>query len=267
MSFVRVTGILRSSRLFSVASQPKYVENVVPKIECNFLKHFDQNNADRDLLVIPFFEPTAKDHDSRTSTLCEAIPTDLEVNMRMQIEKVINKHLFKGSASSLMFTTLPDSPFSVVLAGLGKQPKQPAFRTDLSCRSNNIGKAESMIGKVICNLAKETNCVSMNVILPEGVRNSLCSKTLSLSLHNSMYADTRFKKSPSEAAALCQVNFYGCDTTTDGGEDVGPTVDGVYFAKDLVNAPANYKTPPAIAKLAHDMATSFNLDCEVLGKV
>lgn len=41
---------------------------------------------------------------------------------------------------------------------------------------------------------------------------------------------------------------------------------GVNFARDLVGAPPNYKTPVTIANLAKEIATTHKLECRVLGE-
>lgn len=73
---------------------------------------------------------------------------------------------------------------------------------------------------------------------------------------------------------LERINFVHKDFTEedkravlDACRGVDVMAEAVYFAKDLVNAPPNVKTPTAIANLAETIARQGSLQCTILGEV
>jgi leucyl aminopeptidase len=98
---------------------------------------------------------------------------------------------------------------------------------------------------------------------------------LFLGLHDALYIDNRFRKIPEKGFKTPKIKslaLLGC-TSEDVVEHIGLTYklsemisSGVNFAKDLVGAPPNSKTPVVIASLASKIASEHNLEIEILGQ-
>jgi leucyl aminopeptidase len=115
--------------------------------------------------------------------------------------------------------------------------------------------------------------VTAAVVLPTGTNNAGVTQLI-LGFHDSLYQDNRYRKVPEEGfktSKISAVTLLGCNDQVANSVSVtlaltSMITEGVNFARDLVNAPPNSKTPLVIADLAKKMASDHKMKCVVLGE-
>ena len=219
-----------------------------------------------DLLVIPFYKPAEKDEAALVKCMKDLIPAGLDSEIAAMVGEMIDEGIFKGDASSKYVTKVFGGKVkNVALVGLGPNPKKG--NGDMEVLS------ASRLGKSIATLSKDTKAANVGVAMPTGIANAGITQ-LFLGITEASYSDNRYKKVPEDGFKthpLGKVTLLGCDENI--AKDVGMTYrltdmigSGVNFAKDLVNAPPNSKTPIIIADLARKIASDHNIDCKVLNQ-
>lgn len=219
-----------------------------------------------DLLVVPFYKSGEKSDKANTDFLKKAIPQELPDPVKTMLAEILEEGVFQADAASkqLIRVSLPGLRY-IVLLGLGPNPKQ---------ESKDLEVASALrIGKALGACCKDINAVSAGVVLPNGTSNAGITQLI-LGFHDALYQDNRYKKVPEEGfkpLKIESVTLIGCSEQV--ASSIGLTYrltsmisDGVAFAKDLVNAPPNSKTPVEIADLARKISAEHNLKCVVLGE-
>ena len=232
-----------------------------------------------DLLLIPFYKPSMPDisdeaseeqqHAALSDGLKSLIPDGLDADIKSMISEIVESGLFKGDVKATYVTRVfgGGTVKSLALVGLGPNPKKDGPTTDLEVKSAN------RLGETIMKLSKETKSRSVGVVAPAGVANAGLTQ-LFLGMTDGHYADTRYKKVPPggfPAHPMTELTILGVSDAVQ--KDVSVTYGltkmigtGVDFARDLVGAPSNSKTPLVIADLARKIASDHNIDCKVLGQ-
>lgn len=219
-----------------------------------------------DLLVVPFYKSTEKDDSANAAILKGAIPSGLSESIKNILREVIDEHTFKAdvAAKQLVRLTSGSGVKYVALLGLGPNPKKDG--------SPDLEVASALrIGKALGFYCKDTNAVSAGIVLPAGTNNAGVAQLI-LGFQDSLYTDNRYKKVPDEGFKPLKINSV---TLLGASDKVAADIsvnhgltsaisEGVSFARDLVNAPANSKTPLVIAGLARGMAVQHNMKCVVL---
>ena len=231
-----------------------------------------------DLLVVPFYKPNMSEASDKASTeeqdaalsagLKTLIPDGLDADVKTMISDIVDSGLFKGDVKATYVTKVfgKGSVKSLALVGLGPNPKDgPA--TDLEVKSAN------RLGEAIMKLSKDTKSKSVGVVAPAGIANAGLTQMF-LGMTDGAYADTRYKKVPPggfPAHPMGDLTMLGVSSSVE--KDVAVTYSltkmigsGVDFARDLVGAPSNSKTPVVIADLARKIASDHNIECTVLGQ-
>jgi leucyl aminopeptidase len=133
------------------------------------------------------------------------------------------------------------------------------------------------LGKTINQIAEKANARSVGIIVPSGMKVDKATGQLLTGLHDASYKDFRFKKETEKLLedkkkGIKEVQFLGitddshCASLESITKKASSIASGVNFAKDLVGAPANAKTPLSIAEEAKRIATnSPNMKIDVLG--
>ena len=231
-----------------------------------------------DLLIVPFYRPSLPEGVENASLdeqeaavsagLKTAIPDGLDSETKIMISEIVDSGLFKGDVKATYVTKVFGGNLkSIALVGLGPNPKKEGPATDLEVKSAN------RLGEAIVKLSKDTKSASVGVVLPQGTANSGLTQVF-LGMTDGAYADTRYKKVPPggfPAHPLTDITMLGVSSVVE--KDVAVTYSltkmigsGVDFARDLVGAPSNSKTPVVIADLARKMAREHNIECMVLGQ-
>lgn len=231
-----------------------------------------------DLLIIPFYKPvTPKEENQKKEDAAVALAAALKTSVNAGLSEVIKKFVgevideydFKADSSSKQVVRVGSADEGVkyvALVGLGPKSKSDKSN-DLEVMSAN------RLGKLVANIAKETNAETVGVAMPEGVNNAGLTQMI-LGVHDASYKDNRFHKVPEggfPASKFKDLSLLGC--TDSVVKDIDLTnkltemiASGVKFAKDLVNAPSNYKTPLVIANLARKIAADHSIEVKVLGQ-
>jgi leucyl aminopeptidase len=156
----------------------------------------------------------------------------------------------------------------VALVGLGPEPN-----------AEQSAKLSTKLAASIASIAERTNAKHVGLLVPGNLASDHIS-TLMLNLRDSLYEDNRFRRRKEEennegdnkkpGGPLQQVSFLTASSSV--AEEVLQSAQrsehimaGVSFAKDLVGAPSNVKTPVAIAQAVKRMGESFGLETQILG--
>jgi leucyl aminopeptidase len=144
---------------------------------------------------------------------------------------------------------------------------QSKMETDLEVMKAN------KLGKLITIIAKELKVESVGVAMRPGVSNAGISQIL-IGVHDASYKDNRFRKEPEggfPTEKFKMLTLLGCSSNV--VNDIALTTSltnmiasGVKFAKDLVGAPSNSKTPLVIADLSRQIGSDHNIEVKVLGQ-
>jgi hypothetical protein len=226
-----------------------------------------------DMLVVPFHKPTgSKDREALQSALKAAIPTELEENVKTLISDIIQEGTFKGDGQ-FVARTASGGPKYVALLGLGAEPKKESMEKSERAQLESATK----IGSSIAGLVRDYRASEVAAVLPRGLTSNAVTQ-LMLGLEDATYKDIRFKKEvPAKEAdkfpgdSEVQISLLGCSTeVADAIGDISSKAmkiaDGVNFAKDLVGAPPNVKTPFVIAREAARIAQTYGLEGKILGE-
>lgn len=228
-----------------------------------------------DVLVVPFYseKPAGDAKDGYKELLRGKIPPNLPADVKSVLEEAIDEGIFKGDSSQKQVMRIGAGAAIryVALVGLGPAPKNKNVddeKADLEVSS------ASKLGRAVAALAKEVKAVKVGVAMPKGVGNAGVTQFI-LGIHDGTYLDNRFKKEPegghTPISSIKDLALLDCPNKVAMDLDITHKLtemiaSGVNFAKDLVGAPPNSKTPVVIADLARDMAKTHNLECKVLGE-
>lgn len=219
-----------------------------------------------DLLLIPFYKSGEKSEKANSDSLKRSIPQELPEAVRAVLGEVLDEGVFQAEVASrqLIRVSIPGLKY-IALLGLGPNPKQ---------ESKDLEVASALrIGRALGACCKDTHVVSAGVVLPTGTNNAGVTQLI-LGFQDALYQDNRYKKVPEDGFKPLKtetVTLVGCSEQV--ASSVGLTFrltsmisEGVAFAKDLVNAPPNSKTPVEIADLARKMSAEHGLKCTILGE-
>ena len=232
------------------------------KINAQLSKDFDG-----DLLVIPFYKPaeTSNGANAARDALRDSIPSGLSVEVTSVVADVINEGLFKADVLAVQVTRNAGStnPRYIALLGLGPDPK-------VGVPSDVEVSSALRMGRTLSSLAKEYASKKVAIVAPPGLSNAGVTQ-LVLGLHDGAYKDTRFQKKPEPGLRSIDLTILGAaDHVVDKIKLTHSLTEkiasGVHFAKDLVGAPANMKTPVVVAEQAQKIARENDLQCTILGE-
>jgi leucyl aminopeptidase len=118
-------------------------------------------------------------------------------------------------------------------------------------------------------LAKQEKCTSLGLSTPIWNSNAaLTTQTLTEGVTLALHTDSRFKSeqngdSPTELAEVHLLNMVGQEAAI---QKAGAICEGVILARELVSAPPNVVTPESMAQTARDIATTYGMELEILGR-
>lgn len=255
---------------------------VAPRLTLNDIADFAVTGSQDydysgDLLVVPVFQPSddknGKDKALIFQALKNNIPTKLSPSLQNIISTVLEDGKFKGEFETEEVIRVfhggegASSVKYIALIGLGQEKAQ---RTDLL-----VHHAVSF-GRKISKAAQTVNARLVGVVLPPKTYEDGLTDLL-LGVYDASYQDLRYKKETesvieARGKKIQQLHFLGCENADivssiqSTGRLTRYIASGVDFAKDLVGAPPNSKTPVAIAEEAKKIAEQYNLEIKILGK-
>lgn len=270
----------------SSCTAPNFERSDALKLDVSLSNSVDALSGE--LLAIPLHKPNSTSG-TRLEELILSLPTGLPASIQTIVHEILRDSHFKGEAATTHTVRLLSSPHSlpvkhVTLIGLGPRPS-PAAASSASAESKSFSLA-SQIGKTIASVAKEVKAASVSLFAPGTTPAASSSTEISQSSHaiaqllqaisDASYSDLRFKKKEEEDSAAVRplaLQLLGFSLPGTGTSSFSETyrvsqavADGVHFAKDLVGAPANVKTPIVVADQARKIAADHGLQCEVLGE-
>lgn len=164
---------------------------------------------------------------------------------------------FKGKEGSSAVTRTPkDCPVrKVILVGLGKSE---------SLKLETLRRAAAGVAK----LAKKEKCKSLGLSLPvfQGSADQTAGAIVE-GVELALYQDNRFKsESEDKGSGLESVDLLGLAGTEAAISCAQNVCSGVFLARELVAAPANFCTPITMAETAQTIASEYGLELEILEK-
>ncbi|MBD2078699.1 leucyl aminopeptidase [Leptolyngbya sp. FACHB-17] len=179
----------------------------------------------------------------------------LDQKLSGAITELIADAEFKGKSGSTALTRIAGSPIrKLLLVGLGKPE---AFN----------GEALRRSGAAVAKLAKRERCKTLGVSLP------LCNDDAATTtqaivegIELGLYKDVRFKSEPDENGKIDAIELLGLAGQEAAIEKARQICSGVFLARELVAAPANYVTPVTMAETALAIANEHGLEIQILEK-
>ena len=163
---------------------------------------------------------------------------------------------FKGKAGSSVSTRVGNqqSIRKLILVGLGKSD---ALKLDGIRRS----------AAAAARLAKKERCKTLGVSLPHWNQDAAATaQAIVEGIELALYQDTRFKSEPDDKPNVEQVDLIGLAGQEAAIDHARKVCSGVFLARELVAAPANYVTPITLAETAQAIAQDYGLNLEILEK-
>jgi hypothetical protein len=237
--------------------------------------NFSAKSSDKfvgDVLILPFQKPVgavSKDKSAMIAALKSSIPDSLATDMKTVVVQLIEEEAFKGEGQFLTRLNGSTGPKYLALLGVGSDTVKPGA-------DDKETESVAKIGSSIAAIVREYKVGKIGAFIPQGASMSAI-RHLMLSLQDATYKDLRFKKPTSEndekfpCDSVVDISLLGCDDVVAAAletarRETEMIADGVHFAKDLVGAPSNVKTPLVIANEAKKIASKFGLECKIFGE-
>ena len=163
---------------------------------------------------------------------------------------------FKGKSGSSVSTRIGNqqSIRKLILVGLGKSD---ALKLD------GIRRSAAAAAK----LAKKERCKILGISLPTWNQDAAATaQAIVEGIELALYQDTRFKSEPDDKPKIEQVDLIGLVGQEAAINHARKVCSGVFLARELVAAPANYVTPITLAETAQAIAQDYGLNLEILEK-
>lgn len=162
---------------------------------------------------------------------------------------------FKGKSGSTASTRIAGSPIrKLLLVGLGKPD---TFNLETLRRSSAAA----------AKLAKRERCKTVGMSFPIYNENpAATTQAIVEGIELSLYKDLRFKSEPDDSPKVESIELLGLAGQEAEIERARQICSGVFLARELVAAPANYVTPVTMAETALAIANEYGLDIQILEK-
>ncbi|MBW4538494.1 MAG: leucyl aminopeptidase [Myxacorys chilensis ATA2-1-KO14] len=162
---------------------------------------------------------------------------------------------FKGKPATSASTRIAGSPIrKLILVGLGKSDQMTL---------EGLRRA----GAAAAKLAKRDRCKMVGISLPIFNNDAAASaQAIAEGAELALYEDRRFKSEPDDTPPVEQIELLGLAGQEAAIEKAHKICSGVFLARELVAAPANYLTPVTMAETASAIASEFGLQAEILEK-
>ncbi len=182
--------------------------------------------------------------------------TALDEKLSGAVKDLIADMDFKGkSGSSVSMRVGPQSSIrKLILVGLGK--------SDV-LKLDGIRRSAAAAAK----LAKKERCKTLGLSLPIWNQNAAATaQAIVEGVELALYQDTRFKSESDDKPSIEQVDLIGLTGQDAAIDHARKVCSGVFLARELVAAPANYVTPLTLAETAQAIAQDYGLNLEILEK-
>ena len=179
----------------------------------------------------------------------------LDEKLSGTLKELIAEAEFKGKDGSSVATRVGSGSAvrKIILVGLGKAE---------GMKLDSLRRAAAAIAR----LAKKEKCKTLGISLPIWNGDAaLTAQTIAEGAELALYKDTRFKSEADEnGSAIEQIELLGLGDQTAAIARARQIASGVFLARELVAAPANYVTPITLAETAEAIAHEHGLALEIL---
>lgn len=179
----------------------------------------------------------------------------LDEKLSGAIKELIADADFKGKPNSSASTRIAGSPIrKLILVGLGKPD---------GLKLDTLRRAAAKAAKT----AKRERCKTLGVSLPVYQDDATATtQALVEGIELGLYQDYRFKSEPDDKGQIDQIELLGLAGQEAAVQTARQICSGVFLARELVAAPANYVTPITMAETALAIANEFGLESQILEK-
>jgi leucyl aminopeptidase len=179
----------------------------------------------------------------------------LDEKLSGTLKELIAEAEFKGKDGSSVATRVGSGSAvrKLILVGLGNAE---------GMKLDSLRRAAAAIAR----LAKKEKCKTLGISLPMWHDNAaLTAQTIAEGAELALYKDTRFKSEADEnGSTIEQIELLGLGDQTAAIARARQIASGVFLARELVAAPANYVTPITLAETAEAIAHEHGLALEIL---
>ena len=179
----------------------------------------------------------------------------LDEKLSGTLKELMAEAEFKGKDGSSVATRVGSGSAvrKLILVGLGKAE---------GLKLDSLRRAAAAIAR----LAKKEKCKTLGMSLPVWNGDAaLTAQTIVEGAELALYKDTRFKSEADENGfAIEQIALLGLGDQTAAIARARQIASGVFLARELVAAPANYVTPITLAETAEAIAHEHGLAIEIL---
>ena len=179
----------------------------------------------------------------------------LDEKLSGTLKELIAEAEFKGKDGSSVATRVGSGSAvrKLILVGLGNAE---------GMKLDSLRRAAAAIAR----LAKKEKCKTLGISLPMWHDNAaLTAQTIAEGAELALYKDTRFKSEVDEnGSTIEQIELLGLGDQTAAIARARQIASGVFLARELVAAPANYVTPITLAETAETIAHEHGLALEIL---
>ncbi|MBW4690535.1 MAG: leucyl aminopeptidase [Lyngbya sp. HA4199-MV5] len=180
---------------------------------------------------------------------------DLDNKLSGTLKELIVEAEFKGKEGSSAATRVGSGSAvrKIILVGLGKSE---------GLKLDTLRRAAAISARV----AKKEKCKVLGISLPVWNGDAaLTAQTIAEGAELALYQDTRFKsESEDKSFFVEQIELLGLGAQDEAVMRARQIASGVFLARELVAAPANFVTPITLAETAQTIAHEYGLALEIL---
>ncbi len=172
------------------------------------------------------------------------------------LSEMISEADFKAKANSTLSSRVMGGSFKkLIVVGLGKA-------ADLT--AEGLRSAAAAVAK----LARQEKCPTLGISLPTGdIPAATATQAITEGVQLALYQDVRFKSEKKDENGVIEtVQLLGLGDQAAAIAKADQICQGVFLARELVAAPANYVTPISMAEMAQDLANEYGLELQILEK-
>lgn len=178
----------------------------------------------------------------------------LDQKLSGAIAELIAEVEFKGKSGNTASTRIAGSSIrKILLVGLGNPD-------DL--KLEKLRQAAASVAK----LAKRERCKTLALSFPTVEDAAATTQAIVEGLELALYKDVRFKSEPDQNGKIESVELLGLAGQEAAIQTARQICSGVFLARELVAAPANYVTPITMAETALAIANEYGLEIQILEK-
>ncbi len=171
------------------------------------------------------------------------------------LKEIITEEEFKAKAGSSIFIRVP-----------GASPIKKLLVIGLGAIQNITLETLRKAAATAARNAKKQKCKTLAISFPYGEHDAEgVTQALAEGVQLVLYQDNRFKSEPeTKETQVEEIDLLGLADNEAAIIKANQICSGVFLARQLVAAPANELTPVTMAEIAQEIASTHNLELEIL---